>query len=290
MTTETDLKHPTNTKTFRISAWLGWLIQSNWTDPFVFAIYSLIVPMAGAAILVVMYMVIRGGNFSDPDFLNIFIGNAFSHLANGVIQGVSYGILDDREHYRTLKYLYIAPIRIPVYLIGRSVATVLVSMISVILILIFGVVFLHIPLSLASVNWGLLLIALLLGMICFTAMGIFLGGWTLLIKNNPYDLGTVVGTGLFLFSGAIFPLSVLPTALRYLGYALPLAYWYTLLRRALLGEIGRSFPMFTGLSDGQLVLILAGFALLTGGLALLTYGWFDKTARDRGNIDMISNY
>ena len=83
---------------------------------------------------------------------------------------------------------------------------------------------------------------------------------------------------------------MLPTALRYLGYALPLSYWYTLVRRALLGEIGRSFPMFTGLSDGQLVLILAGFALLTGGLALLTYGWFDKVARDRGNIDMISNY
>ncbi len=44
-------------RSFRIAAWLGWQIESNWADPFLFAVYSLVKPLAGAAILVVMYAV-----------------------------------------------------------------------------------------------------------------------------------------------------------------------------------------------------------------------------------------
>ena len=40
---------------FRIAAWLGWQIESNWADPFLFAVYSLVKPLAGAAILVVSH-------------------------------------------------------------------------------------------------------------------------------------------------------------------------------------------------------------------------------------------
>ena len=39
-------------RSFRMAAWLGWQIESNWTDPFLFAIYSIIKPLSGAAILV----------------------------------------------------------------------------------------------------------------------------------------------------------------------------------------------------------------------------------------------
>ncbi len=46
-------------RSFRIAAWLGWQVESNWTDPLLFAVYSLVRPLAGAAILVVMYSVSR---------------------------------------------------------------------------------------------------------------------------------------------------------------------------------------------------------------------------------------
>jgi len=48
-------------KSFVMASWLGWQIESNWTDPFLFAIYSVVKPVAGAAILVVMYAIISGG-------------------------------------------------------------------------------------------------------------------------------------------------------------------------------------------------------------------------------------
>ncbi len=55
-------------RSFRTASWLGWQIESNWTDPFLFAVYSIVKPLSGAAILVVMYTVITGGDFASPVF------------------------------------------------------------------------------------------------------------------------------------------------------------------------------------------------------------------------------
>ncbi|HPS32354.1 MAG TPA: ABC transporter permease [Anaerolineaceae bacterium] len=289
-TTPTYEAKPGKLQTFRTSAWLGWMIESNWTDPFIFAVYSIIRPILTAAILIVMYLVIRGGDFSSADFVNLYIGNAFYILVGAAIQRVSFGIIDDREHYRTLKYIFIAPLQVPVYLIGRSVASILVSCFSVLFTLGFGILFLKMPIVLAEVKWGLFVAAFFLGMAVMMCMGLILGGWTLIIKNNPWSLGDSMGAGLLIFSGAVFPLSVLPTPLQWIGNALPISYWLALIRRALVPEIGRTYPMYTNLSDLQLLLILLAFTLLYAVLAVVVYKRFDIIARERGNIDMVSNY
>ena len=119
-------------RSFRLAAWLGWQIQSNWTDPFLFAVYSVIKPVAGASILVVMYGVITRGAFESPLFAYIFLGNAFYIYVGSVMTGISWAVIEDREHYKTIKYIYIAPIHFPFYLIGRGVAGFLTGTISVI--------------------------------------------------------------------------------------------------------------------------------------------------------------
>ena len=32
-------------RSFRMATWLGWQVESNWTDPFLFAIYVIIKPL-----------------------------------------------------------------------------------------------------------------------------------------------------------------------------------------------------------------------------------------------------
>ena len=92
-------------RTFSMAAWLGWQIESNWADPFLFAIYSIARPVAGVMILIVMYSVVTGGATQDPRFAYIFLGNAFYIMVGMVITGVSWVIIDDREHYRIAKQL-----------------------------------------------------------------------------------------------------------------------------------------------------------------------------------------
>jgi len=283
-------RFPVYTRTFRIAAWLGWQIESNWTDPFLFAIYSIIKPLAGAAILVVMYSVITSGDFASPIFSYIYLGNAFYIYVGQVMTGISWAVIDDREHYKTLKYMYIAPINVPAYLVGRGVAKFLVGSISVLITIVFGVLFLHVNIELAAINWPLFIISLCLGVVMLAMMGLILAGISLLIVNHVWFIGDAVAGALFLFSGAIFPLEVLPTWLRPVGYAMPVTYWLELLRRSLVGHIAEAFPTLQGLSNLQLIGILFGLITIFGLLSYYIFRYCEFVARERGLIDMVTNY
>jgi ABC-2 type transport system permease protein len=275
---------------FRMAAWLGWKIESNWTDPFLFAVYSIIKPLSGAAILVVMYAIITQGDFQSPIFPYIYLGNAFYIYVGSVMAGISWAIIDDREHYKTLKYMYVAPIHFPTYLIGRGVAKFLVSSISVFITITVGIVFLQVNVDLALVNWPLFLVSLLIGVVMLAMMGLLLAGVSLLIAHHTWFIGEGVAGALYLFSGAIFPLDVLPAFLRPIGFAMPLTYWLELLRRSLVGEVAEAFPTLSALANQDLLLILLGLALAFTLISIFVFRWCDYQARERGMIDMITNY
>jgi ABC-2 type transport system permease protein len=275
---------------FRIAAWLGWQIESNWTDPFLFAVYSIIKPIAGAAILVVMYAVITGSNFDDPLFSYIYLGNAFYIYVAQILNGIVNAIIDDREHYKTLKYIYTAPIHFPTYLLGRSVANFIISSIAVFITLVVGVVFLGVPLHLSTIDWPLFIVAMLIGVNMLALMGLVVAGMLLLLVNHMWELGTAVAGSLFIFSGAVFPLEVLPPFLRWIGYLNPITYWLEILRRAMIGEIAQAFPTLTSLSDGQILLILIVLTSIFAVIAFRSFWRFEKIARDRGVIDVVTNY
>ena len=277
-------------RSFRMAAWLGWQIESNWTDPFLFAIYSIIKPLAGAAILVVMYSVITSGNFTSPIFSYIYLGNAFYMYVGAVMSGISWAVLDDREHYKTLKYMYVAPINIPAYLIGRGVAKFLVGSISVIITIVFGVLFLHVNVDPAAINWLLFLVSLVIGVVMLAMMGLILAGISLLIVQHVWFIGDAVAGALFLFSGAIFPLEVLPSWLRPVGYIMPVTYWLELLRRSMVGRVAEAFPTLQSLSNLQLIGILLGLTIIFGVSSFFVFRHCEHVAREKGMIDMVTNY
>jgi len=279
-----------NMRSFRTAAWLGWKIESNWTDPFLFAVYSIIKPLAGAAILVIMYSIITNGAFTNPLFPYIYLGNAFYMYVGAVMTGVSWAVIDDREHYRTLKYMYVAPIRFPLYLVGRAVARFLTGSFSVLITVVFGVLFLHVPIDITQVDWLLFVVSLMLGVILLAFMGLILAAITLLLARHGDYLGDAVAGGLYLFSGAVFPLDVLPAWLRPLGYAMPITYWLELLRRSLVGSVAQAFPTLAGYSNIQLLGILIAMTAVCAVLAVITFRYCDYHARERGYIDMTTNY
>lgn len=277
-------------RSFSMATWLGWQVESNWTDPFLFAIYVIIKPLASAAILVVMYSIITGGDYKSPLFPYIYLGNAFYTYVGAVMAGVSWAVIDDREHYKTLKYMYIAPIRIPFYWLGRGVARFLVGTVAVIVILTAGVLFLNVPLDLTQVNWGLFLVSLVIGVTMLAMMGLILASITLMVAHHFFLIGEAVAGALYLFSGAIFPLEVLPAWLRPIGYAMPITYWLELMRRSLIGEVAQAFPTLAQYSNLELIGILLGLTVVFAVISVFTFRWCDHRARELGLIDMVSNY
>ena len=277
-------------RSFRIAAWLGWQITSNWTDPLMFAVYSIIRPISRAAILVVMYGVITQGNFENPLFPYIYLGNAFYTYVFSIMNGVSWAVIDDREHYRTLKYMYIAPIRIPAYLLGRGVAGFLTSTFSVIITILAGVLFLHVTFDPAQADWLLFFLSLFIGIIMLSMMGLVLAAISLLVARHSGFLSEGVGGVLFLFSGAIYPLEVLPAWIRPVGFAIPITYWLELMRRSLIGNVAEAFPTLARFSNLELLGILVVLSILFGVASIFVFRICDRRARERGLIDRTTNY
>ncbi len=284
------MKNSISLRSFLSASWLGWKIESNWTDPFLFATYSIIKPLASAGILVLMYSIVTDQNFNNPMFAYLYLGNAFYQYVPAVLSGISWTIIDDREHYRTLKYIYIAPVNIPLYLFGRGVAKFITGSFAVLITLLAGFLLLKVPFDFQQVNWPLFVVSLILGILMLALLGLLLAGITLITARHSYYIGDVVASGLFLFTGAIFPLEVLPVWLRPVGYALPITYWLELLRRSLVGNIAKAFPTFTSMSNFELILVLLLTSLIAGLVAILLFNKCNHSARERGLIDMATNY
>ncbi len=277
-------------RSFFVGTWLGWEIESNWADPFLFAVYSIVRPVASVLILVVMYSVITQGAFQEPIFPYIYLGNALYILVGQIITGVSWAIIDDREHYRVAKHLYTAPISGYTYLFGRGVARLIIGAISVIITVGFGMIAFKLPIRLGSIDWALLVASSALGVTALAALGLIIGAWTMTMARHYWSVGEAVSGAMYLFAGAIFPLDVLPVWLRWIGFLFPVTYWLEAARRALLGSGAQGFVTFADTSNAALLGILAAFTVVLLVSSIYFYRWALASSKEQGLLDMESGY
>jgi ABC-2 type transport system permease protein len=268
-------------RSFRTAVGLGWAVESNWSDPFLFAVYTIAKPLAAALILVVMFQVITGGQ--NQAFLQyLIVGSALWNLVFGVLNGLVLGILEDRERYRMMKYVVVTPASLFPFLLGRSTARVLISFIAVAVTLLVGVLFLGIELRPSL----LIIPATLIGMVAIIGLGIVMAGWCLQMRQEAWSYPEAVAGALYLVSGAVFPIDILPTFIQPLAYAFPTTWWLEASRRGLLGH-GAPGAM-AGMSDAAVFAALAVSTAILAPLAYLAFNWFIRRARQAGLLDMVT--
>ena len=275
----------------RTAAWLGWQIESNWASPSLFALYSIIKPLTSAAILVVMFGIITQGELRVAG-LHVHVSSATRSTCTSAPLWRAWrcAVIDDRERFRMLKSMYVAPVSIPMYLIGRGFARFLTTSLSVLVTIGAGMVFLHLQLTLGEVRWVLFVVALGIGVAMLAMMGLVLASVVLTIAHGSWLVGEAVAGALFLFCGAVFPLDALPAWLRPVGYLMPVTYWLELVRRALLARVAHQYPSLAGIGDGELVVLVVAMTAALGVMASAMFRHCDLIARERGLIDRTTNY
>src|SRR3989454_6636604 len=251
--------------TLRVGYWLGWQIESNWTDPLLFFIYSIARPLGGVLILVFMYHVVaRAGGTAILGFF--VVGAACWPFVVRGMMGTAYSLITDREHWKTLRYVYISPISLRAYLVGRALAQATSAVAAAAVTLIFGRWVLGMPMHLATINAPYTAAAFALGIASVIALGLLVVSAAFLISSEAWRMPEGVGAALYLICGAIFPVAVLPPILQGLSGAIPLTWWLEAMRRGLLGPaVGPSLPP---LADGQGLMGLGLLTVLLGAAAL----------------------
>lgn len=267
-------------RSFHTAIRLGWAIEANWSDPFLFAVYTVAKPLAAAGILVVMFRIITGDQ--GGEFLQfLVVGAALWNVVFGVMGGLVHSILEDRERYRMMKYVVVTPSSLFPFLLGRSLARVGASLVAVVLTLGVGVVVLGVRLE-PSLPY--LVLATILGFLAVMALGILMAGWCLQLRQEAWSYPEAVAGALYLVSGAIFPVDILPRVIQPIAYAFPTTWWLEASRRGLLGhgspgDIGRQ-------SDGMVMVWLIVSTAIVVPLGLVAFSWFVRRARQAGLLDM----
>jgi len=282
----------THTKTLKLASWLGWKMESNWADWWIFAVYSVVRPLASSMILVVMYWVIaKSGHAQATGSYNLtfmYLGNAFFMFVGNVLYGVAWTIHEDREHYQMLKYIFISPAMMYFYLFGRGTAKLFITLFAVIATIAFGMLVLKIPIDLATVNYPMLVLVTGIGLLGIAALGVILAAVSMVTAHHSFYLTEGVAGLFFLVSGAIFPIEVLPGWLQKISLINPLTYWIELARRYITGE--RMCQVLSGISNLELFFILTLSTLILVYLSVIIYRFFEHLAVQRGLIDRLTNF
>jgi ABC-2 type transport system permease protein len=281
-------------RSFWTAVRLGYLTEANWTDPLLFFIYSVAKPVAAALILVVMLQVV-GGNATAQYRSFVVIGTALWTLVQTGITGLSFAILDDRERYRMLKYLYVSPSDFWIMLLGRGVSRLLIGVSGALITIVLGIVLLDVPFDPLRIDWPMLVLAIAGGLAVTLALGLFMAGVCLQTRQESWSYPEAFAGALFLVSGSVFPVAILPAPLQAVALANPLAWFVDGARRAFdaaapssLGGAGSLLETLTGqVTPGNGLLVVA--LLVTGAVvtlaAAVVFRLSSRRAKERGLLD-----
>ena len=282
-------------RTFIATVRLNWIMESDWTDPVLFLIYTVAKPLGALLLLVAMLEIVGGGGRVDLRSF-IVIGSVLWSVVLSGLSGPAWMILDAREFAQTLKYIYVAPANFLVVVVGRGVAQIAIGAMASAITLAVGVLVLSVPLQLDRLDWALLLATTVIGIPSILSIGLMLAAVALQTRQESWSYPEVVGGALFLFSGVVFPLSVLPRPVQLIGLMTPLSWWMEGVRHAVvpggISGIGGPTSVFASLtgrtspSSADILVGLTATAAVAVLAGLVAFRASERRARRRGLLDL----
>ena len=262
------------------SARLAWAIEGNWAEPFFLLVYLIIRPLAFLGLFLAVLSI--GGALNPASIGFVVVGQAIFQIVGAAMQGPTHALLDDRERYRTIRYIFATPSSLLPVSIGRALVKALIAAISAVIVIGVGAL-IGMPMRAGGPDLPLLLVVMTLGLASIVGLGVALGAVCVQLRNDAWGYPQAVAGSVFLLCGAIFPLDTLPRALQLIGAALPMTWWIEGVRRALLGTAS---PGLLGeLSTPLLLLVLTvGTVLITLAAPRLFRIGIDR-AREKGYLD-----
>lgn len=271
-------------RTIIASVWVGWHREFSWTNPVVGLAVKTIAPLASILTALFVYQIASTAaqNFDPGRLAYILLGAAlYFHIA-AYSWVPTLAIAEGKWSY-VFTHVYMSPGSSPPYLAGRCLASFVTSTITsmaslaaayFISILIFNT---QIPLVVSPVSVALLAAALVINIPAAMGLGFLLSAYAIYASKFEWALPTYVAGLLMVFSGALFPVSVLPHPLSDAAEFLPYTQFIAAARDVLIYNSLESYVYHIGVS------LLGGVGFLVIGLLAFRFG--EKKARRSGVID-----
>lgn len=256
-----------------------------WTTPALSVALRAVAPFATAMTVSIIYWfgTTSGTSLFSPDRLAfVLVGSTlYAHVAS--YAWVPTVAIAEGKNLSVFPHIYLASRSTALYVAGRLLSAFVISTVTSLAALAAAYYVLgsflgtQIPVAVNASSALLLAAALVANVPGALGLGYLLGAYSLYASKFEWSLPGYVAGLLMVFSGALFPTSILPWPVSVAAYYLPFTQFIAAARGALLPGLGSDYAASVSLS------LLGGGALLA--LGLITYFASERKARKDGVID-----
>jgi ABC-2 type transport system permease protein len=202
-----------------------------------------------------------------------FFGFVFIVLFSTSVWGVGQSVRNEQEA-GTLEQFFLAPANRATLILGRWARifltdSLIIGYITVLLYYLGGA-------AISVLNPILFLLSLGLYEVSLIGFGLLMAGLTMRIKAYN-SIGNIIFFGYMILTGALFPVTVLPTPVLDFAMLLPFTYLNDIMRHAALGT-----PLILPETIEYVVAILAAVGLMVFGF--IAFNRIEQDARVKGSI------
>ncbi len=267
------------------AAWMGIQHDLAWTTPAASLLLGVVAPFASVMTTSIIYWfgASHGTSGFDPSHLAyVLVGAAlYAHIA--AYAWVPTTAIAEGKNLAVFPHIYLTSRSTALYLAGRALSAFATSVVTSLLALCFAFyavgLFMHtgVPLVVNPGTLALLGLAFLVNIPGALGLGYLLGAYSLYASKFEWSLPGYVAGLLMVFSGALFPPSILPWPVSAGAAALPFTFFITAARDAII---------YGNMSDYALSLTYCAI----GGVLMLVvflrvYLSAEKRARRDGVLD-----
>lgn len=266
------------------SIYVGIQVESNWTKKWLYLIYIFLFALSSTLAVIIIYGIL-GGGFQTDTFRFALFGSLFYFFLSGIFFNTAFTVIDDREHYRTLKYIVVSKTSYIIYSLGRAFGYGILQLIGIMLMLVWAIPLFKIQLN---VNFSLLLISSVLGFVGSFGIALFFAGYYMLSIRGETSLMDILFGGLFIISGALFPPTLLPRFAYLIAKYFPLSSSIELMRFSLFGR--HLSPFLADLSMKQFIGLVALVNVSAFALGIIMLWFAMRRAIRKGYLDITTAF
>ena len=268
------------------SAWMGIQHDLAWTTPGLSLALRAVAPFASAMTVSIIYWFgstnSAGAVFTPDKLAYVLVGSTlYAHVAS--YAWVPTIAIAEGKNLSVFPHIYLTARSTALYVAGRALSAFVISTVTSVAALALAYYVLgsflgtSIPIVVNPLTVVLVGAALVANVPAALGLGYFLGAYSLYASKFEWSLPGYVAGLLMVFSGALFPTSILPWPVSSAAFYLPYTQFIAAARDALV-------PVGTGDYLTSMTLCLVGGAvMLTTGL--LVYFASERKARRDGVID-----
>jgi ABC-2 type transport system permease protein len=210
---------------------------------------------------------------SGSGLTSFFFGFVFIILFSTSVWGVGQSVRNEQTS-GTLEQFFLAPANRATLILGRWARifltdSLIIGYTTLLLYLLGGT-------AVAVLNPPLFLVSLALYELSLIGFGLFMAGLTMRIKAYN-SIGNMIFFGYMILTGALFPIAVLPTPVRYFSMVIPFTYLNDVMRHAALGT-----PTILPVTLEYAAAVVSSLFMMAFGF--VAFNRIEQNARVKGSI------